>query len=189
MDKTPYNFGVRCLKWALYTFGSTLVYNSQERCARFLEEALELVQALGFNKRRALALVEYVYGREPGEVDQEFGGVMNTLYLLGETGGRNLHELGERELSRCWDNVEKIREKNLLKNKDYLNDTIRGVPVEQPSPDVAALVEALREANGILEDALQEVGDDYPGSNCQAWCQQQVKEARAAIARVIGDEP
>lgn len=56
----------------------------------------------------------------------------------------------------------------------------------QPSPDVAALVEALREANGILEDALQEVGDDYPGSNCQAWCQQQVKEARAALARVKG---
>ena len=56
------------------------------------------------------------------------------------------------------------------------------------SPDVAALVQALREANGILEDALQEVGDDYPGSNCQAWCQQQVKEARAALARVKGGE-
>jgi len=42
--------------------------------------------------------------------------------------------------------------------------------------------ERLREANGILEDALQEVGDDYPGSSCQAWCQQQVKAARAALA-------
>jgi hypothetical protein len=140
MEKTPYSYGTRCLKWALYTFGSTLVYNSQERCARFLEEALELVQALGFNKRRALALVEYVYGREPGEVDQEFGGVMNTLYLLGETGGKNLHELGEVELARCWDNVEKIRQKNLLKNKDYLNDSVRGIPVNQlidtgPIPD------------------------------------------------------
>ena len=39
----------------------------------------------------------------------------------------------------------------------------------------------LREANGILEDALQEVGDDYPGSSCQEWCIQQIKAARAAL--------
>lgn len=44
-----------------------------------------------------------------------------------------------------------------------------------------AEVARLREANGILEDALQEVGDDYPGSSCQEWCQQQVKLARAAL--------
>ena len=44
-----------------------------------------------------------------------------------------------------------------------------------------AEIERLREANGILEDALQEVGDDYPGSSCQEWCQQQVKQARAAL--------
>jgi len=40
----------------------------------------------------------------------------------------------------------------------------------------------LREANGILEDALQEVGDDYPGSSCQQWCQHQVKAARSALS-------
>ena len=39
----------------------------------------------------------------------------------------------------------------------------------------------LREANGILEDGLQEVGDDYPGSSCQEWCQHQIKQARAAL--------
>lgn len=42
-------------------------------------------------------------------------------------------------------------------------------------------IEALREANGILEDALQEAGDDYPGSNMQEWCQQQIKTARSAL--------
>ena len=39
----------------------------------------------------------------------------------------------------------------------------------------------LREANGILEDGLEEVGDDYPGSSCQEWCQHQIKQARAAL--------
>ena len=42
--------------------------------------------------------------------------------------------------------------------------------------------EALVEANGVLEDALQEAGDDYPGSSCQQWCQQQVKRAREIVA-------
>ncbi len=44
-----------------------------------------------------------------------------------------------------------------------------------------AEVARLREANGILEDGLQEVGDDYPGSSCQQWCQNQVKAARQAL--------
>ena len=39
-------------------------------------------------------------------------------------------------------------------------------------------LERLEEANGILEDALQEAGDDYPGSSMQAWCRQQVRRAR-----------
>lgn len=41
--------------------------------------------------------------------------------------------------------------------------------------------ERLRKAVGILEDGLQEVGDDYPGSSCQEWCQHQIKQARAAL--------
>ena len=36
----------------------------------------------------------------------------------------------------------------------------------------------LTEAINILEDALQEAGDDYPGSTMQSWCQQQIKQAR-----------
>jgi len=41
--------------------------------------------------------------------------------------------------------------------------------------------ERLEAAVAILEDALQEAGDDYPGSSMQQWCQQQVKAARAAL--------
>ncbi len=47
--------------------------------------------------------------------------------------------------------------------------------------ELHAEIARLREANGILEDALQEVGDDYPGSSCQEWCVQQVKAARKAL--------
>jgi hypothetical protein len=56
------------------------------------------------------------------------------------------------------------------------------------APTIAALaitqaeeIERLRAAVGILEDALQEAGDDYPGSSMQQWAQQQVSAARAAL--------
>lgn len=52
----------------------------------------------------------------------------------------------------------------------------------QALDEVLAYITKLQEANGILEDALQEVGDDYPGSSCQEWCIQQVKLARSALA-------
>lgn len=42
-------------------------------------------------------------------------------------------------------------------------------------------LEAYREAFSVLEDALQEAGDDYPGSSLQEWWQYQVKVARELI--------
>lgn len=126
MEKTPYNYPTRVLKWALHTFTNNLIYNSQERCAHFMEEALELVQSLGFKKNRVLQLVEYVYDRPWCEPKQELGGVMNTLNLLAITHSMDIHNEAEIELSRCWDNIQKIREKNDLKPKPYLNDSIRG---------------------------------------------------------------
>lgn len=53
--------------------------------------------------------------------------------------------------------------------------------------ELEAEVERLREAVGILEDGLQEVGDDYPGSSCQEWCQHQIKQARAALKDTRND--
>ena len=44
-----------------------------------------------------------------------------------------------------------------------------------------ARAERLEAAVAILEDALQEAGDDYPGSSMQQWCQQQVKAARTVL--------
>ncbi len=52
---------------------------------------------------------------------------------------------------------------------------------------LVAEIERLREAVGILEDGLQEVGDDYPGSSCQEWCQHQIKQARAALKDTRND--
>jgi hypothetical protein len=49
--------------------------------------------------------------------------------------------------------------------------------------DLERQVARLKDAFDVLEDALQEAGDDYPGSSMQAWCVQQIKRAR----EIIGD--
>lgn len=142
MEKTPYSFSVRVLKWALTCFGSTRVYQKQERVARFLEEALELAQASGISKQDARILLDYVFSRPPGDFEQEVGGVMNTLALLTETSGIDMWHAAEVELNRCWDNMKKIQEKNLTKPKLMGYDPVKEVAnsiVDGHLPDVDPL--------------------------------------------------
>lgn len=144
MEKTPYSFQVRCLKWILAWLNSKLVWNKQERNQRFLEEALELVQSLDMDRETAHALVDYVFGRPKGEPSQELGGVMNTIALLAETNSMSMWHAGEEELSRCWDNIEKIKAKQLLKPNyrkfsDRVgvydeNDQQAELPIDMPDP-------------------------------------------------------
>lgn len=86
-----------------------------QRSFRFLEEALELAQAVGTTREDAQRLVEYVYGRPVGQVRQEIGGVMVTLFALAESTGNSAAQAGEQELDRCIANTEKIRAKDLAK--------------------------------------------------------------------------
>lgn len=82
------------------------------------------------------------------------------------------------EVGLCW-TLAKIREV-LGVNEKPMMDELPGI-IKDRIEAQAAEIARLREANGILEDGLQEVGDDYPGSSCQEWCQHQIKMARAAL--------
>lgn len=107
----------RVQPWLMACFGKEIAGDRQERNHRFLEEALELVQACGCTAHEAHQLVEYVFGRPVGEKDQEVGGVMITLAALCLANDLNMHEAGERELARIWTMVEKIRAKQAAKPK------------------------------------------------------------------------
>lgn len=132
MEKTPYSFQVRCLKWILAWLNSKLVWNKQERNQRFLEEALELVQSLDMDKDTAHKLVDYVFGRPKGEPKQELGGVMNTLAILSETNSMSMWQAAEEELSRCWDNIELIKAKQKL--KPVIEQQQTELPIDMPDP-------------------------------------------------------
>lgn len=103
--------------WMLLCFNQAIADDRLERSDRFIEEALELVQAGGYSADRAHALVDYVFGRPVGEMHQEIGGVMVTLATLCTAFGHSMVDEGERELKRILhpDIVEKIRRKQASK--------------------------------------------------------------------------
>ena len=117
VDAMPDTFQKRVLPWMLECFGVAISKDWVERNHRFIEEALELVQACGMGKADALTLVDYVYDRPIGEVKQEVGGVMVTLAALCLANNVDMHECGEEELLRIWTKVESIREKQKTKPK------------------------------------------------------------------------
>lgn len=100
-------------KWMKECFSPSTVSNPRERAFRFLEEALELFQALDCTKEEAQSLVEYVFSRPKGEPAQEVGGVSVTLAALCGPVGIDWEDAAIKELERINspEVLEKIRAK------------------------------------------------------------------------------
>lgn len=113
----PKDFQARVAPWMQKCFGAEISRDREERNHRFLEEALELVQACGCERYEAMQLVDYVYERPTGETEQEIGGVMVTLAALCLAQNADMHECGETELARIWTAIDKIRAKQAAKPK------------------------------------------------------------------------
>ena len=111
------SFQSRVAPWMIACFGREIANDKMERNHRFLEEALELVQACGCTASEAHQLVDYVFGRPKGEIGQEVGGVMVTLAALCLAQAVSMGYEGDVELFRIWANVEKIRAKQASKPK------------------------------------------------------------------------
>lgn len=123
--------------WLLACFGEKISRDKTERNHRFLEEALELVQSGGCTRSEAYQLVDYVYGRDVGEMMQEVGGVMNTLAALCLAYGINLDDAADVELKRCWQKIEKIRAKQAAKPKHSPLPQHPRCPIEERSDEIS----------------------------------------------------
>jgi len=104
--------------WIEAAFGDQVIYQIKTRADSFIEEALELYQALGYSKDDVLELVEYVYGRPAGDPDQEFGGVALTLSSLANSASLDLEACATKELDRVWSKIDQIRAKDAAKLPD-----------------------------------------------------------------------
>ncbi|WP_255504188.1 hypothetical protein [Caballeronia sp. EK] len=127
-------FQARVQPWLMECFGAMIAGDREERNHRFIEEALELVQACGMGASEAHQLVDYVYGRPVGEPHQEVGGVMVTLAALCLANDLDMHEAAETELARIWTKVEQIRAKQAAKPKHSPLPQAIAAP---PAPSVA----------------------------------------------------
>ncbi|WBO23980.1 hypothetical protein [Sphingomonas abietis] len=125
-ESTERTFQTRVGPWLLECFGEMIAGDREERNHRFLEEALELVQACGCTASEAHQLVDYVFDRLVGDPAQEVGGVMVTLAALCLANGLDMHRAGEIELARIWAKVDAIRAKQAAK------------PRHSPLPEKAA---------------------------------------------------
>lgn len=111
------SFQERVAPWLIECFGYEVAADGVERNHRFLEESLELVQSLGCTADEAHQLVDYVFGRDVGDPQQEVGGVMTTLGALCLANRMDMDDCAEIELKRIWRKCEEIRAKQATKPK------------------------------------------------------------------------
>jgi NTP pyrophosphatase (non-canonical NTP hydrolase) len=126
------SFQQRASNWIHTCFGKPIATDITERNFRFLEEALELVQASGFTIEQVSRLVTYTYNRPVGQLYQEVGGVMITLAALCSAHGINMEKAGETDLKNAIEKTEKIRVKWGTK-PDYIRG--KDLVVEQRPPN------------------------------------------------------
>lgn len=112
-----FSFQTRVYDWLVECFGNRIADSKRERNQRFLEEALELVQACGMTRGDAQAILNDVFdNKQPGEINQEIGGVMVCLAALCRVQKANMEICGEAELQRIWPLMDKIRTKHAAKS-------------------------------------------------------------------------
>jgi hypothetical protein len=110
----------------IHCFDHHIAVDRIELNHRFLEEALELVQAAGGSANDAHKLVDYVFNRPIGIPSQEVGGVMVTLAALCTAHTLNMTQSGESELARIWTKSDDVRAKWL--NKPIRSGPLRNAP-------------------------------------------------------------
>lgn len=158
-------FQQRVQPWLLACFGEMIAGDREERNHRFLEEALELVQACGCSASEAHQLVDYVYGRPVGELHQEIGGVMVTLAALCLAHDADMHAAGWVELNRIWGKVDQIRAKQAAKPKHSpLPAALRTPPPAPPSADTVERV-----AETIYEIDREGWLEKHPDDSFLTW--------------------
>lgn len=102
-------------EWMLKCFDKEVARDKVERARRFLEEALELMQACDMPREDVLILLDYVYNRPKGEVAQETAGTLITLHALASCHLIDVDLAFENELKRCHRDMEKIQRKQATK--------------------------------------------------------------------------
>ncbi|MDQ0837990.1 hypothetical protein [Sphingomonas faeni] len=93
-------FQTKVCGWMDAVFGEDGATDPKERALRFLEEAIELAQAIGVKRQDVERVCDYVCSRPAGEPVQEVGGVMITLAALCQKSDIDLQHAALSEFER-----------------------------------------------------------------------------------------
>jgi hypothetical protein len=120
--------------WAELAFGRDQATSLPQRALRLLEEAIEAFQATGGDPAIAHKLVDFVFGRPAGTVNQELGGVAVTTLLLAAAAGLSADEEECREIHRVLTKpLKEFSERNAGKNAAGFLQLVAG-KVLPPNP-------------------------------------------------------
>ena len=86
-------------QWCIAAFGSDQA-NITQRALRLLEESIEAYQAAEGDRAMGHELLNYVFDRPPGEIQQELGGVGIGVLALAAAAGCSADEAERREVDR-----------------------------------------------------------------------------------------
>lgn len=88
--------------WGVSCFGIDHMRNPKVRGLRFIEEAVEVAQALDIPRERMIDVINIVYSKPPGQMMEELGGALLTLSVLCRlVSNKDMDEILEIELRRC----------------------------------------------------------------------------------------
>jgi len=106
---------VRVRNWLTNCFGVEHTNDKSERSFRFAEECVELCQAIGLSRDQMNSILDHVYSRPKGEVDQEAAGTLITLLSVCDLHSVSLESIFKSEMNRAENNIEAIRAKHNTK--------------------------------------------------------------------------
>lgn len=86
--------------WCVAAFGDHDARSIPQRGLRLIEEAIETAQACGCDPAMLHRLIDHVYAKPVGELQQELGGLGVTLLALAEAAGVSADEAERREVAR-----------------------------------------------------------------------------------------
>lgn len=103
--------------WCVAAFGEGQASSIAQRGLRMLEEAAELAQATGVNLEQAHQLLDYVWRRPVGQLEQELGGLGLTVLALAAAANLSAAQAEEDEVSRVLSKpLDHFRQRNQAKN-------------------------------------------------------------------------
>lgn len=104
--------------WLCDAFGYEESSSIPHRGIRLLEESAEAAHAAGVDLAMAHKMLDYVWSRPKGELEQELGGVGVTVLGLAHAAGLLADACEKKEVDRVLSKpIEHFRQRNALKNE------------------------------------------------------------------------